>query len=84
MYTCLSPLHSSVTANGYYFFVFSSENEVERNYVRTSFNIKKAIYDVSHPVAKCNATLGKCTLPLDFLSNEQVGLTTFIQLLDKS
>lgn len=40
--------------------------------MRASFNIKKVVYDVSDPVAVCNATNGRCTLPLDFLSNEQV------------
>lgn len=45
---------------------------MEKNYIRASFNLKKVVYDVSDPVAKCNGTEGKCTLPLDFLSNEQV------------
>lgn len=61
-----------VTANGYYFFIFSSENEVEQNYVRASFNLKKVVYDVSNPVALCNNQSSQCTLPLGFLSNEQV------------
>ena len=49
---------------------------MEENYIRASFNLKKVVYDVSEPVAVCNATQGKCTLPLDFMTNEQVGSLT--------
>lgn len=63
---------SRVTSNGYYFFIFSSENEIEQNYVRATFNMKKVVYDVSDPVRQCNNQTGQCVLPLDFLSNEQV------------
>lgn len=40
--------------------------------MRASFNMKKVVYDVSDPVALCNNQTTKCTLPLGFLSNEQV------------
>lgn len=66
------PILFRVTTNGYYFFIFSSENEIEQNYVRAMFNLKKVVYDVSDPVQQCTNQSQKCILPLDFLSNEQV------------
>lgn len=62
----------SVPTNGYYFFVFSSENEVQDNYIRVSFNLQKTVYDVSNPVRQCSNATEQCDLPLSFFSNQKV------------
>lgn len=62
----------SVPKNGYYFFVFSSENEVQDNYIRVQFNLQKTMYDVSNPVKSCSNTTNQCEMPLNFFSNQRV------------
>lgn len=58
--------------NGYYFFVFSSENEVQTNYLRIKFNLKKTVYNVSNPVAICKNNTETCKLDLSFFSSEKL------------
>ncbi|CAH1163985.1 unnamed protein product [Phaedon cochleariae] len=60
-----------VPTNGYYFFVFNSENEVVTNYIRVNFNIEKTVYDISNPVARC-INDSECALNLDFFSSEKL------------
>ncbi|XP_066996326.1 uncharacterized protein [Anabrus simplex] len=62
-----------VPRNGYYFFVFNSENEIEQNYIHTHFEIEKMVYNVSNSMDKCNST-EECSLALDFFSSEKVVL----------
>lgn len=63
-----------VPSNGYYFFVFNSENERQTNYIRVQFHLRKAMYNVSNPVSKCSNTSGDCALDLGFFSNEKLVL----------
>uniref|UniRef100_A0A1B0CLC0 Putative conserved plasma membrane protein n=1 Tax=Lutzomyia longipalpis TaxID=7200 RepID=A0A1B0CLC0_LUTLO len=72
----------TVPRTGYYFFVYSSENEVQTNYIRVGFELHKVVYNVTQPMAVCNQTTEQCSLPLDFLSNEKVVLE--LPLKDKS
>lgn len=58
--------------NGYYFFVFSSENEIQDNYIRVHFDLKKTVYNVSNPVRECHNETEKCSMALDFFSDEKV------------
>lgn len=62
----------SVPTNGYYFFVFNSENEVQENYIRVNFNLQKTMYDVSNPVSMCSNTTEECDFKLNFWSSEKV------------
>lgn len=66
----------TVPQNGYYFFVFNSENEVQENYIRVHFNLQKTMYNVSNAVFACNSTSMKqanqCSLPLNFFSTQKV------------
>lgn len=62
----------TVPQNGYYFFVFNSENEVQENYIRVHFNLQKTMYDVSDAVYQCNNTTDQCSLPLNFFSKQKV------------
>lgn len=58
--------------NGYYFFVFNSENEVDVNYIRVKFNIHKTKYNVSNPVSTCLNANETCSMDLNFFSNEKL------------
>lgn len=62
----------TVPSNGYYFFVFNSENEVQDNYIRVKFNIQKTVYNVSNSIQSCSNATKECKLPLNFFSNEKV------------
>lgn len=62
----------TVPSNGYYFFVFNSENEVQDNYIRVKFDIHKTVYNVSNSIQSCNNATNECKLPLNFFSNEKV------------
>lgn len=73
----LSASHSNtitytVPSNGYYFFVFNSENEVQDNYIRVKFDIQKTVYNVSNSIQSCNNATDVCRLPLNFFSNQKV------------
>jgi len=63
-----------VPSDGHYFFVFSSENEAQENFVRVQFEIDRAIYNVSRSVAHCKNSTEPCSLPLGFFSSETVVL----------
>lgn len=63
-----------VPRNGYYFFVFSSENEVQTNYMRVHFELQKRVYNVSNSMVSCRNSTEPCSLPLDFFSSEKVVL----------
>lgn len=64
--------YNRVPKNGYYFFVYGSENEVEDNFIRVQFKLEKTRYDVSKPIKQCNNTTGLCQFPLNFWSDEKV------------
>ncbi|GLV40395.1 uncharacterized protein CBL_04195 [Carabus blaptoides fortunei] len=68
-----------VPSNGYYFFVFNSENEVQTNYIRVRFDLNKAMYNVSNPVAKCSNSQGNCSMDLGFFTNEKLVLELPVQ-----
>ncbi|XP_031641099.1 uncharacterized protein LOC116352550 [Contarinia nasturtii] len=62
----------TVPVNGYYFFIFNSENEVQDNYIRVKFDIQKTVYNVSSSIQSCNNATSECRLSLNFFSNEKV------------
>ncbi|GJQ86908.1 hypothetical protein Trydic_g13311, partial [Trypoxylus dichotomus] len=61
-----------VPINGYYFFVYNSENEIQPNYIRVRFNLHKKVYNVSNPVSTCKNTTEFCAMDLNFWSDEKV------------
>nr|AEE63527.1 unknown [Dendroctonus ponderosae] len=63
-----------VPVNGYYFFVFNSENEVQPNYLRVQFHINKAVYNLTDPVAVCVNSSNMCEVDLKFFSSEKLVL----------
>lgn len=68
-----------VPTNGYYFFVFNSENEIQDNYLRVLFHLKKTYYNVSEPVAACSNSSEKCAVPLRFFSSEKLVMELPVQ-----
>ncbi|XP_034826297.1 uncharacterized protein [Maniola hyperantus] len=64
-----------VPANGYYFFVFNSENEVQRNYIRARFDLQKTRYDIARTTLReCRNSTERCDLSLDIFSSQKVVL----------
>ncbi|XP_028039330.1 uncharacterized protein LOC114249824 [Bombyx mandarina] len=64
-----------VPANGYYFFVFNSENEVQRNYIRARFDLQKTKYEVARSkLRECTNSTARCDLALDIFSTQKVVL----------
>ncbi|CAK9822366.1 hypothetical protein ANTRET_LOCUS911 [Anthophora retusa] len=63
-----------VPTNGYYFFVFNSENEIQPNYVRVRFDLLKTVYNISNPVHSCKNSTKECSLPFRIFSNERTVL----------
>ncbi|XP_044263586.1 uncharacterized protein LOC123010618 isoform X2 [Tribolium madens] len=61
-----------VPVNGYYFFVFNSENEVQTNYIRVQFHLNKAVYNVSNAVSTCLNSSAACAMDLKFFSSEKL------------
>ncbi|XP_067205465.1 uncharacterized protein [Linepithema humile] len=60
-----------VPMNGYYFFVFNSENEIQPNYVRVKFDLLKTVYNTSNSVHACKNSTKECLLPFTIFSNER-------------
>jgi peptidyl-prolyl cis-trans isomerase SDCCAG10 len=63
-----------VPMDGYYFFVFSSENEIQPNYLRIKFELLKTTYNTSDPVFECKNITSECSLPIRFFSNDRTVL----------
>lgn len=74
---CLYVYVYRVPSDGYYFFVFNSENEIQDNFIHIHFAINKTVYDVSEPISSCINTTGECQLPLNFWSQQ----TTVLEML---
>ncbi|XP_074113625.1 uncharacterized protein LOC141536786 [Cotesia typhae] len=63
-----------VPIDGYYFFVFSSENEIQPNYIRIQFDLLKTVYNTSQPIFECKNSTKECSLPFNFFSWERTVL----------
>ncbi|CAG5100018.1 Similar to CWC27: Spliceosome-associated protein CWC27 homolog (Pongo abelii) [Cotesia congregata] len=63
-----------VPIDGYYFFVFSSENEIQPNYIRIQFDLLKTVYNTSQPIFECKNSTSECSLPFNFFSWERTVL----------
>ncbi|XP_072946425.1 uncharacterized protein [Epargyreus clarus] len=64
-----------VPANGYYFFVFNSENEVQTNFIKARFDLQKTRYDVAKTTLReCKNSTERCDLLLDMFSSQKVVL----------
>ncbi|KAL0811075.1 hypothetical protein ABMA28_010346 [Loxostege sticticalis] len=64
-----------VPSNGYYFFVFNSENEVQTNFINARFDLQKTRYDVAKTALReCKNSTNRCDLSLDLFSSQKVVL----------
>jgi len=60
-------------STGFYYFIFSNENEITSNFVAANFDMHKTVFDVSDSEEQCSNTTD-CSLPLTFLSHQHVVL----------
>lgn len=64
-------LQHDVHADGYYFYIFYSDNDERNNEIHAIFDIFKPTYEYTQHVRGCvNKT--ECTFPISFLSDERV------------
>ncbi|KAK3855668.1 hypothetical protein Pcinc_037945, partial [Petrolisthes cinctipes] len=60
-----------VNTSNYFYFIFTSDNSIERNEIGFELDLQRTIYDVSAPLETCrNAT--ECVFPLAFTQTEAV------------
>lgn len=63
--------HLTINQTGFYYFIFSNENEIKDNFMSAKFRMRKTAFEVENSLMKCtNQT--ECNLPLTFWSHEQV------------
>merc|ERR1712123_289889 len=62
-----------VDSTGFYYFIFSNENEITDNFVAANFDMHKTVFDVSNSEEECSNTTD-CSLPLTFFSQQHVVL----------
>ena len=60
--------------NGYYFFVYNSENEIQTNYLRIQFDLLKTSYNTTGSIFECKNETRECSLPMKFFSSERTVL----------
>ena len=56
---------------GFYYFIFSNENEITSNFVAANFDLHKTVFDVGNSQEDCSNTTD-CSLPLTFFSMQHV------------
>lgn len=59
--------------------MFNSENEIQPNYIRVLFHIKKAVYNVSNSVEVCANSSDRCAVNLKFFSSEKLVMELPVQ-----
>ena len=69
-YNQISSIYSIIVA-GFYYFVFSNENEITTNFVAAHFDLHKTVFDVREPEQSCLNTTD-CSLELAFFSEQHV------------
>ena len=58
---------------GFYYFIFTNENEITANFLGVEFELDKTVFDVGNSEESClNST--SCTLPLHFMSQQHLVL----------
>merc|ERR1719427_743633 len=60
-----------VATTGFYYFIFGNENEITSNFIAANFELQKTVFNVDDHEEKCLNTT-KCSLPLTFMSTQQV------------
>jgi len=60
-----------VEKSGFYYFIFSNENEITQNFIAANFELQKTVFDVDIFEEKCMNS-STCSLPLSFMSTQHV------------
>lgn len=60
-----------VEHTGFYYFIFSNENELTDNFLSAHFDMHKTVFDVSDSIRNCTET-EECSMPLNFWSEEHL------------
>jgi len=71
MRSIMSNISYIVDTTGFYYFIFSNENEITSNFVAANFDMHKTVFDVTDREEECFNTTD-CSLPLSFLSHQHV------------
>ncbi|XP_066975169.1 uncharacterized protein [Macrobrachium rosenbergii] len=61
----------TVNATDYYYFIFTSDNNIEINQLGFHLELERAMYDVSAPIDTCRNS-SECVFPLAFTQTESV------------
>jgi len=73
----MRPIMSNISyvadTTGFYYFIFSNENEITSNFVAANFDMHKTVFDVANSEEECSNTTD-CSLPLTFFSQQHVVL----------
>ncbi|XP_035706394.1 uncharacterized protein LOC110846853 isoform X2 [Folsomia candida] len=67
-----------VTATGYFYYIFFSDNDIIKNDIFARFTIEKVVYNFPNYTHSCKNTT-HCSFPLNFLSSEKVLLEVPLQ-----
>jgi len=68
----MTHLDHNVDSTGFYYFIFTNDNEITNNFVAASFDLRKTVFDVTSRSQECNST--ECRIPLSFMSQEHLVL----------
>jgi len=68
----MTHLEHKVDSTGFYYFIFTNDNEITNNFVAASFDVRKTVFDVTSRSQECNST--ECRIPLSFMSEEHLVL----------
>jgi len=72
MWPFMTHLEHNVDSTGFYYFIFTNDNEITNNFVAASFDMRKTVFDVTSRSQECNST--ECRIPLSFMSQEHLVL----------
>jgi len=72
MWPHMTHLEHNVDSTGFYYFIFTNDNEITNNFVAASFDVRKTVFDVRSRSQECNST--ECRIPLSFMSEEHLVL----------
>merc|ERR1711928_289357 len=72
MWPFMTHLEHDVDSTGFYYFIFTNDNEITNNFVAVSFDMRKTVFDVTSRSQECNST--ECRIPLSFMSQEHLVL----------
>ena len=80
----MKPLMTNMThmtdSAGFYYFIFTNENEITSNFVAANFEMHKTVFDLRTYENRCENTTD-CSLLLSFFSREHVVIEVFANMI---